>query len=257
MSKRPTTSRVLVIQPGDDDPLGRFDGWLADHGTAVQVVRPYDGDLVPDRLAADGLIVLGGEMSANDDARHPWMVPVRALFRDAVAQEAPTLGICLGAQLLAQALGGTVVRGRYGVEAGLVTVTSKVDATGDPLFDGLGADFPVASMHGDVVDTLPPGAVLVGTGSTYPHQAFRAAATAWGVQFHPEISPSTYTAWTEEFHSSDPAEAARVRRGIGDLTAADDAVRRIAAELAGRFATLVNARAGAAPADRSGRTSVN
>src|SRR5579875_287071 len=184
MTTQPTAAEVLVIQPCDDDALGRFEGWLTEHGIALHTVRPYTGDAVPARLAADGLIVLGGDMSSNDDAEYPWLEDIRALYRDAVRRDRPTLGICLGGQLLAQSLGGTVVTGAAGTEAGLVQVTLTAEAAGDPLFGGLAPNVPVASMHGDAIAVLPEDSVLLATGQTYPHQAFRAAPRAWGVQFH-------------------------------------------------------------------------
>lgn len=235
---------VLVIQPAQDDGLGRFSDWLGDHGIVIQTIRPYAGDSVPDRLRADGLIVLGGDMSCNDNASFPWLEQIRALYRDAVLQDLPTLGICLGGQLLAQALGGTVTKGEHGTEAGLVGVRATGDAAGDLLFDGIGPEYSVASMHGDAVEQLPADAVLLGTSNPYPQQAFRAAPHAWGVQFHPEITPATYAEWAGEFRSHDPDELARVRRGVDDLVAADPAVQEIAARLASRFAALVDSSVG-------------
>lgn len=232
-------STVLVVQPAADDGLGRFTGWLGDRGLAIRAVRPYAGDAVPDRLRADGLIVLGGDMSCNDNARFPWLERIRALFRDAVLQHRPTLGICLGGQLLAQSLGGTVVTGKHGTEAGVVTVRITDEAAGDALFDGLGPEVRVASMHGDAIERLPDGAALLGTSNPYPQQAFRAAPNAWGVQFHPEITPSTYAQWAGEFRSSDQDERDRVARGVDDLAAADPEVQATAALLATRFAQLI------------------
>lgn len=230
---------VLVIQPAKDDGLGRFSDWLSKRGIAIQTVRPYDGDAIPDRLRADGLIVLGGDMSSNDNARFPWLEQIRALFRDAVLQHRPTLGICLGGQLLAQSLGGTVIRGDHGTEAGVVTVSATDEATGDALFDGLGPQFQVASMHGDAIEQLPDGAALLATSNPYPQQAFRAAPNAWGVQFHPEITPATYALWAGDFRSSDPDERQRVARGVDDLVAVDSIVQQTAELLATRFAALI------------------
>lgn len=232
---------VSVVQPDDDDPLGRFTGWLAERGVAIQTIRPYADEPVPTRLETDGLIVLGGDMSANDDAAYPWLEDVRELMRDAARHSAPMLAICLGSQLLAQALGGSVVKGAAGVEAGRVTVSATADASNDLLFHGIGPDYPVASMHGDAIDTLPAGAVLLGTGRTYRHQAFRVAPRAWGVQFHPEIDPETYAAWAAAFRSRDPEQRDRVARGVDDLSAADTSVRETSMLLAQRFADLLAA----------------
>lgn len=239
LTERPATAHILVVQPGDDDPLGRFEGWLRGCGLDIHTIRPFAGDTVPQQLSADALIVLGGDMSSTDDAHFPWLEDIRALLRDAAARPEPTLGICLGAQLLAQALGGTVAKGTDGTEAGLVTVSLTAEAVGDRLFDGLGPDIPVASMHGDAITVLPDDAVLLGTGSTYPHQAFRAATNAWGVQFHPEISPETYAQWAVAFRSSDPTQTHRVAQGVDDLASGDLAVQRVAAHLASRFADLI------------------
>jgi len=237
--EQPAAPQVAVVQPGDDDPLGRFDGWLTARGIDIHTIRPFAGDVVPEHLSADALIVLGGDMSSTDDAHFPWLEDVRRLFRDAIYQAKPTLGICLGGQMLAQALGGTVAKGTEGTEAGLVTVELTAEAAGDELFGGLGPDIAVASMHGDAVTELPDGAVLLGTGRTYPHQVFRVAPNAWGVQFHPEIDPATYAQWARAFRSSDAAEAERVAQGVDDLAAADADVQRISAAVATRFADLV------------------
>lgn len=239
MNKPDTNPRVLVVQPDAADPLDRFEAWLQQSGIRVEIVRPYAGDVVPRTLAADGLIVLGGKMSSNDDADHPWLEDIRALQRDAVAHDLPLLGICLGGQLLAQALGGKVVPGSQGIEAGVVSVEVLEAATDDPLFGGLGPRFPVASMHGDMIDALPDRSILLCSSADYPHQAFRAAPRAWGVQFHPEIAPTTYAVWAGIFESEDPEQMRRVADGVEQLADADRAVREASALIAARFAELV------------------
>jgi GMP synthase (glutamine-hydrolysing) len=202
-------------------------------------VRPFAGDFVPRQIAADGLIVLGGKMSTADDALLSWLEDIRALLRDAVAQAVPTLGICLGAQLLAQASGGKVTEGGRGFESGLISVTTSAASNDDALFEGLGHRFPAASMHKDAIVELPPGSVLLGSTDEYPNQAFRVDSCAWGVQFHPEIAPDTYASWADNFRHPDPEQAARVSQGVERLAAADAGVVEVSISLAERFSVLV------------------
>src|SRR6478735_175203 len=91
--------RITVVEHGADAGLGFFAGWLAGAGVGCEVVRPYLGETVPER-ADDGLIVLGGEAAAWEDERYPWLPATRDLIRGSVEGGVPTLGICLGAQLM-------------------------------------------------------------------------------------------------------------------------------------------------------------
>ncbi|MFI6477760.1 type 1 glutamine amidotransferase [Nonomuraea sp. NPDC050663] len=183
--------RITVIEHEADAGLGYLDSWL---GIPCDVVRPYLGDPVPER-AADGLIVLGGEASAWDDAGYPWLPATRDLLRRSVEDGVPTLGICLGAQLMTLALGGTVERGEAGLEVGACPVTALPAADADRLLRGLGTAVAV-QYHQDAMTRLPEGAVLLMTGAQYPHQAYRIGASAWAVQFHPEATPEIFSSWT-------------------------------------------------------------
>ncbi|NUP02579.1 MAG: type 1 glutamine amidotransferase [Nonomuraea sp.] len=186
--------RITVIEHEADAGLGYLAGWL---GLPCDVVRPYLGEEVPER-AADGLIVLGGAAAAWEDERSPWQPATRALLRRAVAEGTPTLGICLGAQLLTMALGGTVERGANGLEVGAREVTALPGAATDRLLSGVPATAVAVQYHQDAMTRLPGGAVPLMTGSRYPNQAYRVGETAWAVQFHPEATPEIFTAWTAE-----------------------------------------------------------
>lgn len=234
----PSPSCVLVVQPDPTDPLERWGPWLQDAGVEVRLVRPFAGDQVPHCLEEDGLIVLGGEMGVHDSREHPWLSDIVVLLQDAVERELPTLGICLGGQLLAHALGGVVARGSAGVEAGLAEVELRPEGQDDALLGGLGR-FPMGSMHDDAVHELPEDSCWLAASARYPHQAFRIGASAWGVQFHPEISPSTYESWAEEYTSADLTDLDRVRSGVAEFAAQDAAVRRNSEVMARRFADVV------------------
>lgn len=237
--------RLLVVQPDPLTVLDRFDGWLADAGVATDVVRPFAGDAVPERLDADGLLVMGGRMSAWEDGDHRWLADVRRLLRHAVQAARPTLGICLGGQLLAQALGGTVITGDQGVEAGVTWIDWRPESRNDVLFSGLPTPFPTGSLHGDTVARLPDTAVWLGHSPMYRHQAFRLGPAAWGVQFHPELAFATYRAWVSGLAATKDADTQeRLFGGVEDFARLDEEVRAANQVLATRFADLLHGRAG-------------
>ncbi|MDF5755642.1 type 1 glutamine amidotransferase [Spongiactinospora sp. TRM90649] len=185
---------ITVIEHGADAPIGAFGDWLSGEGAEIAVVRPYLGQPVPD-AAPGGLIVLGGEGSAWDDEAQPWLPATRDLIARCVADGVPTLGICLGAQLMALACGGAVEHGAAGLEIGLGAIVSLPAAATDPLF-GLTAETCAVTYHHDAVTVLPPGAVPLLTGDVYPNQGYRLGETAWAVQFHPEATYEIFASWT-------------------------------------------------------------
>ena len=189
--------RVLVVQHEDDCPPALVGRWLADDGVLLDVRRPYAGDPLPADLAAhDGLIVLGGPMGADDDVDHAWLAPTKALLRTAVAAEVPTLGICLGHQLLACALGGRVARNPLGRQLGLIEVGWTDAATDDVLLGPLATPGRrCLHWNQDVVVDLPADAVVLARAAQGEVQAVRFAPRAWGVQPHPEVDEAVVRAW--------------------------------------------------------------
>jgi len=234
----PARTRILVIQPDPNGDLDRFATWLEAEGIQLRVVRPFLGEPVPSNIDASGLIVLGGSMAATDEGEHPWLVEIKALLRTAVAGSVPTLGVCLGAQLLADALGGEVRPGDVGLECGVVAVRWLDAAKDDPLLSGQQQPFLAGAFHFDVIAELPPGAVLLGSGEKYPHQAFR-IGDAWGVQFHPEISPERFHSWRVEAPPTSWLEYDGNTRVFQML---DEEVIAGTRELAKRFAHIVRDR---------------
>src|SRR5690606_9261409 len=133
------TTRILVVQPEETVPVGTLGDWLSEAGAALDTVRADVDDIPPAAEGYDAVVCLGGGMGPLDDEQHPWLPAVRALLAASVAAEVPTLGVCLGGQLLGAATGGTVGRGRSGPEAGPKLVSKKDAAWTDPLF----ADLPL------------------------------------------------------------------------------------------------------------------
>ncbi|MEV1241390.1 type 1 glutamine amidotransferase [Nonomuraea sp. NPDC049750] len=226
--------RITVIEHEADATLGYLGDWL---GPVCDVVRPYLGEEVPER-AADGLIVLGGETAAWEDDRCPWLPATRDLLARSVEDGTPTLAICLGAQLMTLACGGTVERGGEGLEVGVCEVVALPAAAADPLLSGVSTAVAV-QFHQDVIAQLPDGAVPLMTGTPYPNQAYRLGTAAWAVQFHPEATPEIFTSWTT---ASGLGAAGELNAAVG---AAEEALIATWRPLAEAFGRLVADRAGA------------
>lgn len=194
--------RLLVVQLCNDDGPGRVGDWLAEAGLALDVRRIDLGDPLPADLGGHaGLLVLGGPQAAYDTVEvSPELPPVLALLQSAVRDAVPALGICLGGQLLARALGGVVRAGVDGPELGGHLVAKKDVAARDPMFDGVPFTPDVIQWHYDEIAELPVGAVLLASSPQYPHQAFRVGGCAWGLQFHIETTPDTVRAWAAKDH---------------------------------------------------------
>jgi len=153
---------ILVIEHDASDPLLRLGEWLEEAGARLTVCRPHAGDPIPASLEGyRALISMGGEMGARDDESAPWLPATRALLAAAVQNATPTLGVCLGGQLLAAATGGTVRPGADGPEIGAYLTAKRDAAMSDPLFADLPMTPDVMQYHHDVVTSLPSGAVLL------------------------------------------------------------------------------------------------
>jgi len=194
-----------IIQNDPEVPPGNLTANLRDLGVPVRVCRPYCSEPLPSLEETQGVIVLGGAMCANDDQRHPFLVQVKGLIREMVAQSVPYLGICLGGQLLAAATGGRVVANRW-EELGTLAVELTTAGGEDRLFAGVAPRFNSFQWHHDSFD-IPADGVLLAGSPACPHQAFRIGPCAWGTQFHPEVTEEIIRAWC----AWDPAT-----RGRGD-----------------------------------------
>jgi GMP synthase (glutamine-hydrolysing) len=196
---RVPTARLLAVQLDPSDPPARLGAWLRAAGLDLDVRALDAGDELPADLAGHaGLLVLGGKMGALDDHDAPFLPAVRSLLREAVATEVPTLGVCLGHQLLAVANGGQVRRIPGGPEIGALLVAKRGVASNDPLFASLPITPDVIQWHYDEVSSLPPGAIQLFSSPSSDQQAFRLGRLAWGIQFHIETTPDLLRSWAQE-----------------------------------------------------------
>ena len=209
----------VVLQHVAYEGPGAIAGAVADAGADLLVVRLDRGELVPEANAVAGmrgLVVMGGPMGVYDEL--PWLVPERALVQSAVEAGLPVLGVCLGAQQLAAALGGTVTDGPV-PECGVGEVHLTSDAIGDPLFGPAPSPLPCIHWHGDTF-SLPERAVRLAGNEAYENQAFRFGRRAYGLQFHVEVTGSLVAHWGPHLppgvfvRASDVAHVARAGEGI-------------------------------------------
>ena len=153
-------ARALVVTHSADEGVDNLGTWLQDAGLELAVVEPWAGDELPtDPTQYDALVVMGGPQQAYDDGSAPWLAATKDLLRAAVEQRVPTLGVCLGAQLLAEATGGRVAPGDQGVEAGARLVAKRDAAWSDELLADVPLTPTVFQWHEDAIVDLPPGAV--------------------------------------------------------------------------------------------------
>jgi GMP synthase (glutamine-hydrolysing) len=198
--------RILVVQPELDDPAHLFGAWLEEAGCTLEVAHPYAGDPVPTLDGYAGLLVMGGAMGANDDEALEWIGPVKELIRDAVAEGVPTLGICLGHQLMAAALGGRVTPNPRGQQVGLIPVGWTDAAAGDRLFGGLATPRRGVQWNYDVVVELPAGAEVLAQTEDAELQVARYGPVAWGVQLHPEVDEVIVGTWVTDSERGELAD---------------------------------------------------
>jgi GMP synthase (glutamine-hydrolysing) len=190
-------SGITVLRHVPHETLGILQDVFLDAGLDWRYVDLFDA--VPERLGlgdAAGLVVLGGPMNVDDVDAYPWLADEVRWIRQAVDAELPVLGICLGAQLLAKSLGAKVTANRV-KEIGWYRLELTAEAASDPLFGGCGARHTVFQSHGDTF-ALPDGAVHLARGQQCENQAFRYGRSAWGLQFHIEMTEAMVHEWLDE-----------------------------------------------------------
>lgn len=162
----------------------------------VEDLRLWQGRGMPDPTPSHLLILMGGPMSVNEEDVYPFLSEEKAFLRQWIGGGNPTLGICLGAQLIADVLGGRVYKG-HSEEIGWYEVTLSEEGKRDPHLHFFPSTFPVFQWHSETFD-LPDGAALLATSQDYPHQAFRFGDLTYAFQFHLEMTESMIRRWLEE-----------------------------------------------------------
>ena len=231
---------LLALQHIACEPPAAFEDELRSRGLDLVRAELDEGDALPDWREFAGLIVMGGPMGAYDEEAHPWLVEEKRAIRDAAQAGHPVWGVCLGAQLLAGALGARVYPGDE-AEVGLLPVELSEGAHADPVFSAAPLSFPTLQWHGDTFD-LPEGATLLASSLAYRSQAF-AYKRAYGLQFHLEVSPELAAEWGGVPAYSASLEAIKgpgaLDRLVDEVGARADQTVPLARELFGRWLELV------------------
>ncbi|WP_318212787.1 type 1 glutamine amidotransferase [Streptomyces sp. SJL17-1] len=244
----PAPAAVLVVQHEEEAGAGLVGEHLVRVGLRLDVVRAWEGEALPADLGGHaGLLVLGGAVNCEDDEAAPWLPGVRALVRESVAEEIPLLGICLGGQIVAHALGGSVTTRSQGPELGAVQIRRLPAVAEDPVLGEVPDGALAAQWHWDDVDRLPPGGVPLLTGDECPHQAFRVGSVGWAVQFHPEVDGDAVAKWAAEDGERVREAGTEPESAVASVRRAEPELRTVWGAVAEAWGTVVRARAGALP----------
>jgi len=187
---------LYILQHIESEPLGIWEEELNRWRARSKRIEVWKECNLPSAEATLGAIVLGGPMNVAETDRYPFLAREMDYLKQLAERDVPVIGVCLGAQLLAAALGATVAPGSRR-EIGYTTVTLTPAGAESTLLRGFPMELPVFQWHGQGF-SLPAGAVLLARSGSYPNQAFR-YRNAWGFQFHMEVTPAMVENWAQQY----------------------------------------------------------
>lgn len=187
---------VLVLQHVPCETMGGLEQALRTSNVTYEYRKLYESAEVPPHVECDGLIVLGGPMNVYEEGQYPFLKADTALIQEAVSFGIPTLGICLGAQLIAKACGARVIKGAQ-KEIGWYQLNLTPAGRKCRVFQGLPKQFKVFEWHGDTFE-IPLGGVNLASSALFPNQSFR-VGNAYALQFHLEVSEEMVAAWMDAY----------------------------------------------------------
>jgi GMP synthase-like glutamine amidotransferase len=178
--------RVHYLQHADYENLAGIEGWLKERGHKITRTKMHALGKLPRVSVFDWLIIMGGPMNIYEDKKYPWLKNEKTFIRKAIKAGKTVLGVCLGAQLLADSLGGKVTQNKY-KEIGFFPVKLNKAGRKAVLFNSVKSSFPAIHLHGDTF-SIPPGCKNLASTLGCKNQAFEYKGRVFGVQFHFEYS---------------------------------------------------------------------
>lgn len=232
--------QLLVVQNQDRYPPALLGDWITAAGVEYELLKPYDRGVVPETLDGySGLMVLGGSMNAMADGQYPWLAQTRRLIKRATDAGRAVLGIGLGHQMSAAALGGRVESNPNGYLVGVAGVRRTTAAEDDPLLSHLPLDAVAVQWSTDTVTAMPANAQVLSRSDGGTVQSARFGALSWGLQLHPEATPELVDQWIVDAHEIAEISPVDLKRLAGDTRAFRRQLEAIWQPLAARFAELV------------------
>jgi len=233
--------RILVLQHIPCEPPGEYEDVLRELGAELVRVELDEGDVLPDWRDFDAVVAMGGPMDTFEEDLHPWLVAEKRAIAELASKGKPFWGVCLGAQLLADALGARVYSGAA-PEIGVLPIVLTASAADDPVMAGLPETLPAFHWHGCSFD-LPAGATLLASSRAYPNQIFRAGRRTYGLQCHLEVSSELVSEWlavpayVESLERVGGSGAAQ--KMLVELAAGEASIRALARTLFGRWLATI------------------
>ena len=204
------TMNVLIVKHVDIEGPGLIEHCLKQKAVPHRIICLETGEPLPGPSGFTHIVLLGGPMNVYEEDRYPFLKREDLFIKEAIQRGKHVLGICLGAQLIAKALGARVTKSPV-KEIGWSEVSLTEEGLKDPLFSALPKAFPVFQWHEDTFE-IPRWGTLLATSPDVPNQAFQYGDNAYGLQFHLEVTMDMIREWTEEYGEGTPSLRTEILR---------------------------------------------